>query len=280
MMKKFFTILTVAATLFSCGEKDLDVDDDYFTNPEHFPYGNNTLVCQNIISIKNLKEKYADVISSSKAEEITEDIQLRGIITGNDIESNLSNQVSLQDETGGIMLSIQETGLCTYLPVGEEILVNLKGLYIGGYGKMPQIGSPYNNSIGRMSKLLWREHFRILFAADTSKVKAKIVNSASELSEADLGTLVTLKNVSFKDADGRAVFAPTDSYENRYLNEQEYSSNYVVRTSGLYAKFAKEVMPQSKVDLTAVFTRFNNTWQLLIRQYSDVKILNENSSTK
>ncbi|MBQ5541046.1 MAG: hypothetical protein IIU03_12525, partial [Bacteroidales bacterium] len=62
MMKKFFTILTVAATLFSCGEKDWDVDDDYFTNPEHFPYGNNTLVCQNIISIKNLKEKYADVI--------------------------------------------------------------------------------------------------------------------------------------------------------------------------------------------------------------------------
>lgn len=280
MMKKIFTILTIAATLFSCGEKDWDSNDNYFLKPENFPYGNNTIVCHNIISIKSLKEKYADVISTSKSAEITDDIQIRGIITGNDIESNLSNQVSLQDETGGIMLSIQETGLCTYLPVGEEIVVNLKNLHIGGYGKMPQIGAPYNNSIGRMSKLLWKDHFRILFFADTSKVKAKEVTSASQLSEDDLGTLVTLKNVSFKDADGKAVFAPTDSYENRYLNEDQYSSKYVIRTSGLYAKFAKEIMPQGKVDLTAVFTRYNNTWQLLIRQFSDVKVLNENSSTK
>ena len=273
MLKKFFTILAIAASIISCGEKDEDLGEDYFLDPKNFPYGNNTIVCQNIISIKELKEKYSEVISTSKAAEILDDIQIRGIITGNDIESNLANQVSLQDATGGIMLSIQDNGLFTYLPVGQEIVVNLKDLYIGCYGKMPKIGAPYNNSIGRMNKILWQQHFRILALPDTSKVKAKEINSASELSEDDLGTLITLKNVSFKDSDGRAVFAPSDTYENRFLNEQQYSTNFVVRTSGLYAKFAKEPMPQGKVDLTAVFTRYNNTWQLLIRTYSDVKVL-------
>ena len=44
----------------------------------------------------------------------------------------------------------------------------------------------------------------------------------------------------------------------------------VVRTS-TYADFAGTVMPEGKVDITGIFTRYRDTWQILMRQDGDFK---------
>ena len=65
---------------------------------------------------------------------------------------------------------------------------------------------------------------------------------------------------------------------NRAINELS-ESQFVVRTS-TYAKFAARKLPYDdvnkqplKCNLTGIATRFNNTWQLLIRKESDIEVL-------
>jgi hypothetical protein len=96
--------------------------------------------------------------------------------------------------------------------------------------------------------------------------------------------LVTLKNVTFADADGNNTYAPGDNSApivggcvNRTLTGIA-SSKLVVRTS-TYAKFAANKLPYDEVNkkprvvnITGIATRYNDTWQILIRKESDIKV--------
>lgn len=250
------------------------------------PYGNNDIVEQNVITIKDLITKYEKVFFSSTDQNklVDEDIMIKGRITGNDLGGNIYKQVTLQDSTAAIIIAINEGGLNGYLAEGAEILVDLKGLYIGGYRKMPEIGAPYNgNSIGRMQKDIWAKHFKIVGSPDTTVIKAidfKTINSSSEeIMNANCGKLVTLKDVTFKQADGKATFTTGSSVGNAVNQELDgYGSTVVVRTS-TYADFAAMTLPydseakqKQKADITGIATRYNKTWQILIRKTSDIVV--------
>ena len=273
-MKKFFTIIAIACAAVSCGEQDWSDYPSYFDNenyaPNGFPYGNNSLVCTNQMTIGELKAKYESSITSNKTVAIEGGGQIVGKIAGNDIEGNLFKEIYIQDNTGGISLRIDEYSLYAYLPVSEEIMVDLNGMYIGGYGTNPQLGVLYNGSVGRMSEMFWGDHFRIITASDGS-VKPKEIHSMSDFTRDDLCKVVTIKNVSFVDADGNTAYSDgVSNYTNRTVNE--LTSKFVVRTSS-YADFAKSPLPKGKVDLTGILTVYNGTWQLLIRSIADVKQL-------
>lgn len=92
--------------------------------------GNNRLEATNVITIAQLKEKFNSAISNSSYKQITDDIKILGIVTGNDIGGNLYQQISLQDETGGILVKINKSGLYGELPVGQHVLIDCKNLYI------------------------------------------------------------------------------------------------------------------------------------------------------
>lgn len=273
-MKKLIAILAIATTAFSCGEKDWADQPSYFGNenyaPNGFPFGNNTLTCTNLRTIKELKTKYEKAISSNSPQFITGGGQLLVKVGGNDIEGNLFKEIYVQDHTGGIAIRIDEYSLFSYLPVSEEILIDLDGMYIGGYGTLPQLGTLYNGSVGRISSTSWTEHFRIISAAD-NQITPKEIYSLSDFSIDDLCKPVTIKNVTFVDADGKLAYSDgVSNYTNRKVNE--IPKNFVVRTSS-YADFAKTPMPQGKVDLSGILTIYKGTWQLLIRSIEDVKEL-------
>lgn len=98
----------------------------------------------NIVSIQQLKERYRTVINNSGMTQITDDIQVKGWVTGNDEGGNLYNEVSLQDNSGAIIVAINKSGLYGLLPVGQQVVINLKDLYIGGYGTQAEIGGVYS----------------------------------------------------------------------------------------------------------------------------------------
>ena len=136
-MKKLniYTALLIAALgLGSCMNEDWQAPD-FGNNP---PYGNNEIIpsTSNKITIADLKAKYANVFSSNGYKLIEEDLQLHAVVNGNDQGGNLYKQISIQDETGGIIVGINGTDLYAFMPVGQKIVINLKGLYIGAYGKM------------------------------------------------------------------------------------------------------------------------------------------------
>ncbi len=270
-MKKILIILITALSISSCGEKDWSDTpsflDDMSSAHYAYPYGNNTLVCTNQITVKQLLDKHQAAISSGKTEQI-DGGQIVVKVGGNDISGNLYKEIYVQDNSGGIAVRIDEYSLYSYLPVSEEIMIDLTGMYIGGYGTLPQLGTLYNGSTGRVSNVFWADHFRIITPPDGS-LAPKEINSANDFTQNDICRLVTIKNVSFADADGVVAYNDGSNYTNRKLNE--FGNNFVVRTSS-YADFAKTPLPQGKLDITGILTVYNGTWQLLIRSGKDVKI--------
>lgn len=276
----YLLIFALACTLFSsCMNGDWDEPD--FNGAA--PYGNNSLTEQNVITIAELIKKYPNVFASTdQNKQIDEDIMIKGRITGNDVGGNIYKQVTLQDNTAAIIIAINEGGLNGYLAEGSEILVDLKGLYIGGYRKQPEIGAPYNGtSIGRMQKDIWAKHFKIVGSPDASVIQPIDFNTIKDtkLMDANCGKLVTLKDVTFKEADGKATFSTGTSTGNAVNQELDgYGSKVVIRTS-TYADFAAITLPYDNVakkklkcDITGIATRYNSTWQILIRKTSDIVV--------
>lgn len=284
---KFIALAFLALTLGSC-MGDGYADPDLTVKVPAAPYGNNSLREKNVISIADLKTQFATIINSDNGYKLIEkDMMIKAVVTGNDVSGNIYNQVSVQDASGAIIIAINGSGLSGYLPVGQEILVNLKGLYIGSYKKLPQIGgvntklSDGSLGMGKIERAIWNEHFKILNPgeADASTVVpeefdlTKLTDAA--YMDANVGKLMTLKKVKFASANGKNVWAPDDTNTSLELIDAETGkrinkNNLVVRNSG-YSKFANEVVPQGVFDITGIFTRFNNTWQIVLRNTDDLK---------
>lgn len=298
-MKKTKYIKFLVAAMLLGGLATSCMDDDW-NDPtgEVAPYGNNDIVEDDakMISIKELKAKTVDLIPSSQANDtvrITEDWQLKVRVTGNDIQGNIYNQIAVQDESGeGLLICIQKGGLFGFLPVGQEILVNLKGLYIGIYGNNVQIGVPYTNTSGRtfpsrMNINVWNEHFKILGAADASKVVPEKFDVSKlkdvEYVKSHRGKLMTLENVEMDGADGKLAWAPEADKDpgngvSRTVKINGKAQKLMVVRSSTYADFAAKAMPTGKVNLTGIFTVYATnpskkgyTWQILLRSDSDIE---------
>ena len=285
-MKNFIHILTLiaVATLTSCMG---DGFDDPKTPAEEV-FGNQLLSEKNVISIADLKSKYSSVITNNDMKQITDDIMIKGIVTGNDIEGNIYNEVFIDDGTGAFIICIAQGGIYGFMPIGQEILIDLKGLYIGAYGQQGEIGTPYTSASGstyvsRMSRFLWNQHYRPIGTADPSRVQP-IEFDVSNMTKSDYlashcGKLMTIKGVELQAADGKAVFAPTDGSVSLTANCANRtfvginSTALVLRTS-TYADFAGNVMPTGKVNVTGIFTRYRNTWQILMRSINDIQPAN------
>lgn len=285
-MKKYqYILLALVCSLFaSCMGED-------YAEPSlaESPYGNNELTESGVITIAQLKEKYATVISQSSMTEVTEDIKIKGIVTGNDIGGNIYNEFAVQDATGALLVCVNQGGLFGYLPVGQEILIDLKGLMLGGYGQQLEIGGIYTNlntgakSIGRMSRYVWANHYKLIGQADPQKaidlIEVFDVSKMrdSKYMEANAGKLMTMSGVTLQDANGTAVYAPDDGSVTLTANCANraftgYSSSYLVLRTSTYADFANAVMPTEQIDVTGIFTRYRNTWQVLLRSADDVQL--------
>lgn len=281
---RYIIMVMVATLMASCMGSDYAAPG---LDPDNAPWGNNEITETNVVSIADLKARYASTIASNGYVKIEEDMQIKGVVTGNDYAGNIYQQIPVQDETGALVVGVSASALHGFLPEGQEILIDLKDLYIGGYGEQCQIGSVYTSpntgktGIGRMDRYTWQKHFRLIGEADVAKADALAedfdpskMTDASYM-EANAGKLMTIRRVSFLNADGKSVFAPDDgsvaltsNCANRAL--REYSSkNIVVRTS-TYADFAQEIIPEGTKDIKGIFTRYYDTWQILLRSTDDI----------
>lgn len=281
-MKAIKTLILVL--LCSLCTACIDGDWDNPLNGNNSPVGNNAIKETNVISIKEFKEKYADIIENSGCKLIDEDIQIKGIVTGNDMESNIYQQLFIEDESGEAMcIAVTTSSISKDLGIGQQILVSLKDLYIGAYRKQPQVGALYNGGIGRMTYNTWREHFKAIGRIDASKVQPAELDANAYLSmttaernawlKQNCGRLMRITNVSI-DQSGTKVFAPEDgsvyltsNCANRSINGK---SALVLRTS-IYSDFHNNPLPETNVNITGIFTRYDATCQILMRKASDVE---------
>ena len=279
---KYFAIATFCLLAVACEKTEWDV----ITPAPSELYGNNSITNDNIVTIAQLKQMYPNVFASTDENALVDrDVKIKARVTGNDLRGNIYKQFMVQDETGAIIIAVNESGISGYMAEGQEIIIDLKGLYIGGYRKQPEIGAPYNgSSIGRMQKDVFQKHFK--FTGSALQPVQPIDFDINMNKDEHCAKLVTLKNVTFADANGTNTYAPGDNSVpvvggcvNRALTGIS-SSKLVIRTS-TYAKFAANKLPYDEVNkkprvvnITGIATRYNDTWQILIRKESDIEIVN------
>lgn len=285
------------------------MDDDWKDpNSETSPYGNNSIQETNVVPIAELKNTYGpkqkDAINDTVR--IADGTQIKGIVTGNDIEGNIYSQISIQDESDkpGIIISVAQGGLSGQLQIGQEVLINVGGLYYGTYRSQPQLGVAYHDSSkdqnypSRISRADWQNRFKVIGKPDASKIKVQVFStnpdaSKGELNVADLldadvaykyaGCLVTLKGVEFAMGDGKTTLAPEDEGKTlgygvtRYFKGYDKTNKQIGIRTSCYADFAANLVPQGVVDVTGVLScykssaKYNHTVQLALRRFSDIK---------
>lgn len=249
-------------------------------------YGNQYLQESNVVTLADLKAEpeFKDVISSGSLKQVTKPTQIKVIVTGNDEGSNIYKTLYVADKTGGISISINKGGLFSEAPVGQCMLIELNGLYIGGYGQQPQVGikliktntdGTTSTQVGRMDRYTWQEHFKLIPAVKGLSTKPIKTNDMGMLDlDRDFGKVVTLVGVTMKEADGEKVFAPSEGVKlsggcaNREVANQ--STTVYVRTS-TFAKFANMVMPTEKINITGILSRFANDIQIMPRTIEDIQ---------
>ena len=296
------------------------MDDDWKDpNSETSPYGNNSIqedkdLLKHIAELKEIYgKKQKDEINDTVR--IADGTQIKGIVTGNDIEGNIYSQISIQDEsdnpnkpgekvTSGIIISVAQGGLSGQLQIGQEVLINVGGLYYGTYRSQPQLGVAYHDSSkdqnypSRISRADWQNRFKVIGKPDASKIKVQVFStnpdvSKGELNVADLldadvaykyaGCLVTLKGVEFAMGDGKTTLAPEDEGKTlgygvtRYFKGYDKTNKQIGIRTSCYADFAANLVPQGVVDVTGVLScykssaKYNHTVQLALRRFSDIK---------
>ena len=283
------------------------MDDDWKAPSGDTPaYGNNTLQEKKVISIEDLKKNYGitkDMINDTVR--IDDGIQIKGVVTGNDAEGNIYNEIALQDETGGILVCIAQGGLCGQMQVGQEVLIDLGGLYIGAYRSQPQIGVPYTSTSAsgakstypsRIARAEWQTRFKLIGKPDATKLVAKEFDYESlKGNETELykyaGCLVKATGVGFAKADGKTTYAPKSegastgygvmrAFKNMTTGKDYTTNEFGVRTS-CYSDFAAEKLPEGKLTVTGILTcyksqtKYKATAQILMRQQSDVQQMGE-----
>ena len=279
--KYILAAFTLALGLASCMN---DFDEPSF---DKAPYGNNSIGEPNM-TIAQFKEKYKTALHTESPTEITEDIILGGVVVSNDETGNVYKQLVFCDGSGNegneaMLLGINASGLYAYLPRGQRIALNLKGLSMGCYGNLPQIGVPYTNNkgniaVGRMSEKVLKKHIKLVGEPSNDYAEMTPADLTESWMTSDnretLPRYVRLKGVTFQEADGKKTFAPEEemvSATNQVVNRTvKVGSKKIVFRMSTYADFANMVVPTGKLDITGILTCFNSDWQFMLSSDKDI----------
>ena len=272
-MKVIKNISLVAVLLFTITSCMNDFDMPDMTTP---PFGNNN-IGEATMTIEELKDKYASTISKSTAEQVFEKTIIEGVVVANDESGNVYKKFVINDATGAIIVGVNDVGLYATLPKGQRVRILCDNLYVGGYGKLAQIGTLYNGSVRRMNKYLFPKHIRLIGKPDTTQAEMEplVIDESffTEENKDKLSRYVRLENVTINEADGTMTWAPEELKNSSNIVERHIrigNTDIILRMS-TYADFAKEVIPSGTLNINGVLTRYNNYWQFMISSTGDIE---------
>ncbi|MCM1079905.1 MAG: DUF5689 domain-containing protein [Bacteroidales bacterium] len=291
MKKTIFALTAFATALLTTSCMDGGYGDmDHVTAQE--AYGNNDLKETHVVSLSELETLYPAIKETEYRgyKDVDQDIQVKLRVTANDIGGNIYNYIACEDATSNdgksVLIYIYSGGLFSYLPIGQEILVDLKGLCVGTNGNQPAISTPYMTSSGNtypknMPFSVWQQHVKLLECHPEKVVipEYTVTEFKTAASSANIGKIagrvVKIKDAEITEADGTKTWAAksdladiNDFSVERAITGLTKSSVFINTSTS--AKFANDVMPAGKVDITALVVRYGSKCQLTLRTAADV----------
>ncbi|MFY8127166.1 MAG: DUF5689 domain-containing protein [Chitinophagaceae bacterium] len=213
---------------------------------------------------------------------IVGDTIIRGVVVANDKSGNFYKEIYIQDATGGLSIQFESTSLYGNFPVGKEIFIKCKGLTLSDYGGVIQLGmiersnpsSPTLAGIPATSV----DNFIVGGRLDQPYTITNVSSVSSLLTamqSPQIGTLVRLSNFEIGKGDLGKTWSDTSAFKRSVnLTIRDCSGQSIIIRSSGYANFAGVRVPTGNGTVTAVYTVFGTTRQLIIRDTSDVQFRN------
>jgi hypothetical protein len=213
-----------------------------------------------LISVKELNAKHTIL---GALDSINDNLVVTGIVVSSDESGNIYKSLYIQDTSGGLLISLDATGLYTSYRIGQRIYVKCKGLFMGDYGGMTQLGAIYNGTIGRIPAPLIDQY--LFLDSLPGPVPAARLITIPPNSNA-LGMLVKIENVHF--ADPGSSFSDPSGSTNR--NILDVSNNILIMRNSNYATFATTLIPDGTGTVYGILGKFGSDFQLYIRDLNDL----------
>lgn len=207
-------------------------------------------------------------LNTGSLTQINTDVVVEGVINSDDEFGNIYKQLFIQDANDAIEVKIDAGGLSPEFPVGTRIRINCNGLYLGTYGGIVQLGGLYNSAIGRMTATDFYKHVSVI---ESGVPVTPLPTDLSSLTVNMVGKLITLNDVQFAESDLNKTWSDVGVTTNRTLQEKVGGKTVIVRTSA-FADFAGTKLPSGDGTITAVLTKYNSDYQLVVRDLRDVKL--------
>lgn len=226
-------------------------------------------------SILDLKKKYWSGDAGS-ATYISGSTVIRGRVVSTDEFGNIYKSLVIDDGTAAIPLSINAYDLYRRFPLGQELAIDVCGLYIGNHGAYQQIGTKgYSNDglpmiqympdVPEVCQCIGRpEPDAVVPVSATIGELLEARANAAELARWQ-GRYVAIDNVAFEEQD---VPLAVDGYTERMIYDALQQS-LIVRTSP-YATFATAHTPVGVGSVTGILTYYNGTWKLMLNSLDDI----------
>ena len=222
------------------------------------------------LTIAQLKAKHV----SGSTETITTDDIIQGVVIANDSSGNFYKQIIIEDSTAGIAINIDDYNLYTSYPVGRNVYIKLNGLILYDDNKLIEIGGSKdaNNNINPIASPIKNNY--VIKGKTSNYVTPKLLD-IGDLNDTYQNMLIQLTNMEFDEADTSKIYADTSSSKNAvsFLLKNCSNKSITLRNSG-FASFAGINVPNGNGYINCIYSVYNTSKQLLIRDTSDVQFTN------
>ena len=241
MKKTIFALFLSLALLASCEEWDPVLNLTYPEPPAAEP----EMVAVNT-TIAELKKMYTD---AGGAVEFYDHVLIGGQVISSDRAGNVYRELYIQDETGGLAVKVGKSSLYSDYHIGQWVYIDCKGLTLGAYNGMPQLG--IEDETGEYDTAYIDAQYLIdthIFKGRIEEAPAPRVLSANELSKglsdggfkSDIwGSLVTLKGLTYGGKIFAILYAGNGNENRIFLSDKNYGvTSWAMTKAGLLANIA------------------------------------------
>lgn len=240
-----------------------------------------------VVSFSDVASRTTATIKTYSADEAIE-----GYVISSDEGGNFYKKIYIQneDKTQALSVALDKSGIYTEFPIGAKVQLRLKGLTTQLNNAITEVGYKiYKNeksgreSVGSMAEAIYKTHLYDMGGErKTLASLAKEVTSIETVkNDAHVGQLITLKGVHFpNEVVGKTMYDKNKDLggATNYKLTDANGKTIDFRTSS-YAKFKDEKVPAGTLDVTGVLSKFNTSWQFMVSNYADIKVVSSATTT-
>jgi hypothetical protein len=202
---------------------------------------------------------------------IEDDLIVAGIVVADDRSGNYFKSIILQDETAGIDIQIDKVALHDDYPIGREVFVKCKDLWIGNNNGSLQLGASVDGT-GRAQRIPDNLRSKYLFRGRKNQPVTPLVLPINQLNESHIHRLVRIEEIQFRSSDVDKTLANATAQTSVNLTMEDCSMNSIILRSSGFATFASAKAPAGKGSITAIYSVFGSDKQLFIRELEDLNL--------